>query len=158
VEQTIQALSSVAQRLAEDASLRAVLEDPARDVSEKFAALRDVVPPDAGGAVVNFLGVLVSRQDIGYLDEVIEALQKQAQARGEVPQVAEVTSAVPLSADEREKLEAKLKDHFGTNLTFRYKVNPEILGGLIVRVGDKLVDSSLRTRLEGLRSRLESAI
>lgn len=158
VEQTLQALNSVARRLAEDGDLRALLEDPARDVAEKHAVLRHAVPAGAGEAVSNFLGVLVARQDIGYLDEVIEALQKQAQARREVPQVAEITSAVPLSDGEREELEAKLRERFGSNLTFRYHVDAEILGGLIVRVGDKLLDNSLRSRLESLRSRLEAVV
>ncbi len=158
IEEAIQALQAVRQRIAEDADLRTLLDDPARDVQEKFEALRRVVPPGTGEAVVKFLGVLVSKQDLGYLDEIVGAVREQVLARGEAPLEAQIVSAVGLTEEERAKLEAKLKGRFGPNLTFSYRVNPGILGGLIIRVGDTLLDYSLRSRLEELRGRIETVV
>ena len=158
IEEAVQALQTVQQRIAEDPDLRALLDDPAKDVQEKYEALRRIVPPGTGEAVLKFLGVLVSKQDLGYLDEIVGAVQERARARGEAPLEAQVITAVELTEEERAKLEAKLRERFGPNLTFSYRLNPDILGGMIVRVGDTLLDYSLRSRLEELRERIEAAV
>jgi len=158
IEEAIQALQAVQQRVAEDEALRTLLDDPAKDVQEKFEALKRVVPPGTGEAVVKFLGLLVSKQDLGYLDEIVGAVRDQVLARGEAPMEAVVVSAVELTGEEKAKLEAKLKDRFGPNLVFTYRVNPDILGGMIIRVGDTLLDYSLRSRLEELRGRIETIV
>ncbi len=158
VEETLKALRAVQQRLDEDEALRSLLENPAVDIQEKYEAIRKVVPEGAGEAVQKFLGLLISRQDISALDEIVDALQREVAARGEAPQVAEIISAVPLTDEERAQLEEKLRARFGENLAFRYKVDKDILGGLIVRVGDTLLDYSLRSRLEEVRGRLEAIV
>ena len=70
------------------------------------------------------------------------------------PQLAQVTSAIALSAVEQERMRARLTQQFGSNLEFEFLENPEILGGVIVRVGDKLVDDSVRGRIVALRNSL----
>ena len=157
-EDTLNVLREVQKRISQDGELRAFLEDPTRDVQEKYDALRRVLPNGVNAAVEKFLGVLIMRQDIGYLDEIVDALQKEAETRGEAPQVAEVVSAVPLTEEEKQKLEERLRQRFGARLVFSYRVNPDILGGMIVRVGDTLLDYSLRSRLEELRGRIEAVI
>jgi len=69
-----------------------------------------------------------------------------------------VVSAVPLDEEERKTLEEKLRARFGERLAIDYRVDPDILGGMIVRVGDVLMDYSLRSRLESLRQRLEEIV
>jgi len=158
VEEALQALQAVQQRVAEDKSLKTLLDDPAKDVQEKFDALKQVVPPGTGSAVIKFLGVLVSKQDLGYLDDIVKTVREQVVARGEVPVEAVVISAVELTDEEKAKLVTKLKERFGPNLIFSYRVNPDILGGMIIRVGDTLLDYSLRSRLEELRGRIETIV
>ncbi len=158
VEEALGALRTVQQRLREDEDLRALLEDPARDVAEKYAALQQVLPEGTPQAVAKFLGLLISRQDLGYLDEIIRDVQQDVLVRGQGVKVAEVTSAVPLTDEERAQLEAKVRERFGENVRFTYRVDPEILGGLIVRVGDTLLDYSLRSRLEALRQRVQALV
>ncbi len=158
VDDTIQALRAVHQRLQEDPELRALLDDPARDVQEKYEALRRILPDGTSTAVEKFLGVLISRQDIGYLGEIVGLFEEQAKAREEAPQPVQVTSAVPLTEEEKRQLEERLRQRFGPNLAFSYRVDPEILGGLVVRVGDTLLDYSLRSRLEELRGRIEAVV
>ena len=67
---------------------------------------------------------------------------------------ATVTSAVPLTDDERGALEARLHARYGYDLPITYQVDPAILGGLIVRVGDRYVDGSVATKLGQLRQTL----
>jgi len=155
VEETLGALQAFQQRLHADGRLREVLEDPGRDVAEKYRVIEQLLPNGTPEAVKKFLGLLASRQDIGYLDEIIRNTREVVAARSEAKRVAEVTSAVPLTAEEKVVLEAKLRQRFGDRLGFVYHVDPEILGGLIVRVGDTLLDYSLRSRLEELRQRVQ---
>lgn len=81
------------------------------------------------------------------LDEIEQAGRKSRVDAG-------VTSAVPLTEAEREALEARLHARYGSDLPIVYTVDPAILGGLIVRVGDRYVDGSVATRLGQLRQTL----
>ena len=67
---------------------------------------------------------------------------------------AEVTSALPLSSDEQESVKQNILAKGGTPATVTFRVDPSILGGLVIRVGDKVVDGSVAGQLEGLRQSL----
>lgn len=67
---------------------------------------------------------------------------------------AEVTSALPLTADEQTILKRDILNKMGTQATVAFRVNPAILGGLVIRVGDKVLDDSIAGKLEGLRQNL----
>ncbi len=97
----------------------------------------------------NFLGVLAQNRRLGALPEVVRAFAAiAAAARGEV--TAEVTSAHPLSDAQIKALAAKLKAREGKDVSIRASVDPEVLGGLVVRIGSTQIDSSIRTRLNTL--------
>ena len=97
----------------------------------------------------NFLGVLAQNRRLGQLGAVIRAFgQLAARHRGET--TAEVTSAHPLEADQVEALKAKLKSQLGRDVAVDLTVDPAILGGLIVKIGSKQIDGSIRTKLNTL--------
>lgn len=97
----------------------------------------------------NFLGVLASNRRLSVLPEIIRAFTAiAAAARGEV--TAEVTSAHPLTGDQLAALEARLKEREGRTVKIKTSVDPELLGGLVVTIGSKRIDSSIRTRLNTL--------
>ena len=91
--------------------------------------------------------------DIGLLDDVEEALARIYRGEGAGPQRAVITTAVPLSEEEKDRIRARLSEQFGA-LEFVFQVDPDMLGGVIVRVGDTLIDDSVRGRLEALRQNL----
>ena len=96
-----------------------------------------------------FLGVLAKNRRVAVLPEIIRAFASIASAaRGEV--TAEVTSAHPLSDTQVDALQQKLKDREGRNVIIKTGVDPELLGGLVVTIGSKRIDSSIRTRLNSL--------
>ena len=76
-----------------------------------------------------------------------------ARHRGEV--TAEVTSAHPLSDAQVAALKAALKDKLGKDVTLQARVNPALLGGLVVKVGSRMIDTSLRTRLMNVKTQLK---
>jgi F-type H+-transporting ATPase subunit delta len=67
---------------------------------------------------------------------------------------AEVTTAIPLEAAEKEKLGKQLEELVGAKISLNVQVNPEILGGFVARIDDSLIDGSIRNRLEMLKKRL----
>ena len=96
-----------------------------------------------------FLGVLAANRRLSSLPSVIRSFSSLAAAhKGET--TAEVTSAHPLSDAQLTALKAKLRAGIGREVAVTTHVNPEILGGLVVKVGSKLIDSSLRTKLDQL--------
>jgi len=97
----------------------------------------------------NFLGVLAENGRLDQLGAAIEAFTVMlAEHRGEV--TADVTSAFPLKADQIKKIGAQLKSRAGRDVKIETHVDPEILGGLIVRMGSQMIDSSIKTRLNTL--------
>ena len=97
----------------------------------------------------NFLGVLAANRRLSALPEIIRAFASiAAAARGEV--TAEVTSAHALTDEQLETLQNKLREREGRTVKIRTSVDPEILGGLVVTIGSKRIDSSIRTRLNSL--------
>jgi F-type H+-transporting ATPase subunit delta len=97
----------------------------------------------------NFLGVLAGNGRLSALPKVVTAFATiAAAARGEV--TAEVTSAHPLSAAQLKALEAKLKAREGKAVKVKASVDKDLLGGLVVKIGSRQIDSSIRTRLNSL--------
>ena len=97
----------------------------------------------------NFLGVLAGNRRLFVLREIIRAFFAIASAaRGEAN--AEVTTAHALSEDQVEALRQKLEAREGRNVKIKTSVDPELLGGLVVTIGSKRIDSSIRTRLNSL--------
>ena len=97
----------------------------------------------------NFLGVLAGNRRLAQLPQVIRAFRTlAARHRGEA--TAEVISAHPLDDDQVAALKAQLKKRVGRDVTLDLNVDPDILGGLVVKIGSQMIDSSIRTRLNTL--------
>lgn len=90
----------------------------------------------------------------GQLDEVINAFIDLVREAG--PRDAEVTSAITLSRQQQDATLQQLRGKYGAGLDVRFLVDPAILGGLIVRVGDKVLDDSVQTRLAAVQQRMLS--
>ena len=102
----------------------------------------------------NFLGVLAKNRRLASLPAIIRDYGRlAAAARGET--TAEVTSAHPLDEDQQAALKTKLKQGLKRDVALEIKVDPAILGGLVVRVGSRMIDSSLATKLNSLGQALK---
>ena len=86
-----------------------------------------------------------------------EALLKLEEGGGADRRDAEVITAVPLTGGEREQLESRLRARHGDDLSISYRTDPAILGGVVVRVGDRLIDGSVSAKLGQLRQTLTGA-
>jgi F-type H+-transporting ATPase subunit delta len=141
--------------LATDASVAAVLADPRRSLEEKNKLLKD----RAGGLdpqILNLVGMLMDKSKLKELDAVSVEYQRlvDSQYGIEGAETVEITTAIPLDEDEKLKLGKRLGEMLGKPVTLRVSVDPALLGGLIIRAGDKLIDGSVRHRLQALSKEL----
>lgn len=145
-------LEQVAVAFGRSPGLQAQLADESKSFEARQARLLALLPDDTSQPVRNFLLAMLANGDITLLDEVLSELSHMAAAAGGPrPLVADIASAVELTAAERSAIQGKLLDQFGANLEFRFRVDPSLLGGLVVRVGDKLLDTSIASRMSALR-------
>jgi F-type H+-transporting ATPase subunit delta len=102
------------------------------------------------GVTANFLRLIVRNRRLFAIADVLRVFQALlARERGEVS--ADVTSAHPLSQEQMQVLNDSLKASISKHVQIRTRVDPNLLGGLIVKVGSKMIDSSLRTKLNNLK-------
>ncbi len=141
--------------LAASASLRDVLADPQVDTEAKRRALAELTR-GAHPLVANTLQLLLQKGRFGILPDLHEEIEALAAAEAEVVKV-EVTSAVELDQQAEERLAGRVAAATGRRVEMTKRVDAGILGGLVVRVGDVIVDGSLRSRLRQLRERLVTA-
>ena len=117
------------------------------DAANAFTALAEQLALDP--ITTNFLGVLARNGRKAELRNVIRAFRKlAANHRGET--TAEVVSAHPLNDDQIEKLKSRLRGRAGRDVAIEASVDPNILGGLVVKLGSQMIDASLRTKLNRL--------
>jgi F-type H+-transporting ATPase subunit delta len=97
----------------------------------------------------NMLGVLAANRRLGALKPVIASYRRLVSAwKGEA--TAQVTTARALDADQMDALKKKLRAGLGREVSIEARVDPAILGGLVVKVGSKLIDNSLKSKLDSL--------
>jgi F-type H+-transporting ATPase subunit delta len=130
------------------------LDRPGTPFSKKQEILARAMPSNATNEVRNFLSLIASRSEMYLLPNIIQALERMAQ-HGPLRAIATVTSAIALTDAEKKALEDKMRRRFGQDLAFVYEVDPSILGGVVVRIGDKVIDGSVSGRLAALREKLK---
>ncbi|MBB4085351.1 ATP synthase F1 subcomplex delta subunit [Sphingomonas carotinifaciens] len=148
-------LLAVRDALAQSAEFRDLTTSPvvARGAAVKAVlAVADQLGVDA--TTRNFLGVLAENRRLGQLSQIIRAFRQLASRhRGET--TAEVTSAHPLTDDQVAALKQQLRQRVGRDVSVDLSVDPALLGGLVVRIGSQMIDSSIRTRLNALASAMK---
>ncbi len=150
--QWLSPLRAVAASLKPD--VVAKLDDRAIEFSKKQELMRPLLPPNTPQPVENLLFLLASKNDLHLLNEVINDLDRYAK-REVIGESAKVTSAIALTNGEKAALETKMRAQFGKDLSFDYVVDPAILGGVVVRVGDKVIDGSVAGKLAALQEKLK---
>ena len=143
-------VARIGDALNQSNALKALVSSPVvsrADASRAIAATAAALKLD--GLTTKFLGVLATNRRLAKLGDIVGAFASLAAAhRGEIS--ADVTSAHPLSSAQISAVTGKLTERLGRDVTVKLHVDPAILGGLVVKVGSRLVDSSIRTRLNTL--------
>lgn len=150
-----ESLAALAKALGESAELKALTTNPLvsrSDAAKAIAAVAKAMKLDV--LTSNFLGVLAQNSRLGQISPVIAAFNTLAAShRGEA--TADVTSAHALDKDQVAALKAQLKKKVGRDVAVNLHIDPTILGGLIVKIGSQMIDSSIKTRLNTLANAMK---
>jgi F-type H+-transporting ATPase subunit delta len=151
IDATIAEMEALGRLIDESAELKRLLASPLVDVNTAGRAMRAVLQDQGFGKLVqDFVGVVVANRRAAALPAIVAAFAVLvARKRGVV--VAEVESAHPLTDVQEQQLRARLIEAGYGNVNIVRRVDPSLLGGLVVKIGARLYDSSLKSRLQRLQ-------
>jgi F-type H+-transporting ATPase subunit delta len=154
-EQVEQELTSLAVPFADNSELQKALANPAVPVAAKRKVVESVVErTKPSPALGKLLLMLADRDRLNLLPELAEVYREQLMEHQQVIS-AEVTTAVPISAERVAQLEKRIAAATGRRVTMTASVDPAIIGGAVARVGSIVYDGSIATQLSKMRERLE---
>jgi len=141
--------------VVKDASISAILRDNSRSFAEKTKAVVDRTGP-LSKEVLNALSLLVDKARLVELDDISIEYQKLLdEYHGiEGAEIVDITTAMPISDEFKVDLGKRLADIIGKPVVIKATVDPSLIGGIVIRVGDKLIDGSLRYKLATLKKEL----
>jgi F-type H+-transporting ATPase subunit delta len=141
--------------LSSSEDLTRLIRSPVFSADDQLKAISAILDKAGiGGLVGNFLRVVAKNRRLFAVPAMITAFRRiAAEYRGEI--AAEVTSAHALTPDQENELKAALKDVAGKDVAITVTVDPSLLGGIIVKVGSRQIDTSLRTKLNSLKLALK---
>ena len=144
-------LSDVTRLIGESADFARFLRSPVITTDAKAQALNEILArANANPLVANFLRLVAKNGRLFALDAIIATYRElAAKARGEV--TADVTSAAPLTGEQASALAETLRQRIGKTVTLNQYVDPSLIGGLQVKVGSQMIDSSLKTKLTAMK-------
>lgn len=141
--------------LVSDDRIETYLTNPSVTHERKLATVESALDANVQAETRNLAKLLIERHRTSIIPEIKELFDDRMRAeRGIV--VAEVTTAEPLTDAERELVLDKLHGMTGKQVELRLRVEPEIIGGIIIRIGDQVIDGSVRNKLEKMRARLQA--
>jgi len=152
VEQDIDAIGRM---IDESDDMQRMVRSPVFSAEDQTKAIEAVLSKSgANSLTMNFFKLLVRNRRLFAAQDIVKAFKAlAAQARGEMQ--AEVTSAIALDAAQLDELRATLKTSVGKDVTLDTKVDPSLLGGLVVKIGSRMIDSSLKTKIATLKTRMK---
>ena len=147
-----ESLGDFASAIAESPELRAVLRNPQLESTAKASILADLAGDDEP-LFTNFLKVAAEKGRAGELEEIAKEFER-LMAIEERRLTVELTTARELSEDEAKAILKQIEDAAGRKVEATQKVDPDLVGGIVLQAGSLRVDASVRGRLERLRNEL----
>jgi F-type H+-transporting ATPase subunit delta len=151
LDQVERDLATLWRMLDESADLRRLVLSPVITTDDQARGFNAILAKAGiAGIVGNFVNLIVRNRRLFALRDMIKVFRALlARERGEVS--ADVTSAHPLTPEQTQSLADTLRTSIGKNVRIDTRVDPNLLGGLVVKVGSRMIDSSLRTKLNNLK-------
>lgn len=141
--------------LEKNHELKQALSDQGIDKAQREKVLEELLADRVSPHTLGLLGFIVAQGRARQLPQILEGLSRlAAEARQSV--VAEVRTAVPLDGKQLNALTKALSKATGKNVTVKQLVDPSVIGGVVAKVGDTVIDGSIRRRLEQLKEQVKS--
>jgi F-type H+-transporting ATPase subunit delta len=143
-------------KAVEDPLLFAFLENPKVHFEGKAKVLRQGLA-GVNPMVINLALLLVSRGRLNIIADVAREYERMVDEKKGIAH-ADVFAAIPLSSDDENKLARRLSDIVGSKVVVSTDVSPEIIGGLVIKVGDKLIDGSTKSQFTALKKSMGGSV
>jgi F-type H+-transporting ATPase subunit delta len=154
VDTALTELKALGAAISGHADLQRALTSPGVPLGVKQNVMRDLLALQPGSRVVaRLLTLIVENDDVNEIDQIVEAFEQRVLDMHQVVR-AEITSAVPLSDDKVQAIQASLAAAAGARVVITPKVDPAILGGVVAKVGSRVYDGSIARHLARIRARL----
>jgi F-type H+-transporting ATPase subunit delta len=134
-------------------ALRQTLTDEQIPAEKRQAIVEDLLGGKATSTTVQLVSMVIGSGRGRDLPAIVDQLVQRAAAAKQLD-VAEVRTAVPLTDDQQARLKAALENKTGKSLDLKAIVDPSVIGGVVATVGDTVIDDTVRTRIDQLKSRL----
>jgi len=146
-------IKALREVLAPGTLVSRMLESPQTLLSNKRKAIQSVLEPRALKVVALFIDLLLRKRRLREFDTIVTEFEALVERQQGI-QRAHVVSAVPLTAGETERLHVELEATTQAKIRLTSEVDPELLGGAFVRIGDRVIDRSVKTLLESIEHQL----
>jgi len=149
-------LREVATLWSAQESLQSVLSNPAIFIESREAIVRDIAARVIPGSETfsNFLALLLQNKRFSYIEEIATIFSAMVDGFKKLLSL-EITSAFEISSNEKQTLQTNIQEqlgYLGSSSSISWNVDPTLLGGLTIKIGDQLLDSSVRGSLEKIRA------
>lgn len=148
-------LLALAQALETSADLRSTLTDPQLPMDRKQGVVEDLIGGRASRLTLGLIQLLVGQGRVSDLPQIARSLVETAAASRDKA-VAEIRTAVPLDDDTVQRLGAALGKATGKSVEIKVTVDPSVIGGIVARVGDTVIDGSIARKVDSLRQVVRS--
>jgi len=142
-------LDTIKKILAQSKDLVEFLTNPTISVEDKKEIINKVFSSEIDGLIINFIKVLVDKSRFDAFDEILDAYNKSLDDINKISRI-QVTSAFEMSEDAKKKLKEKLEAKLKKNVILDLDINTDIIAGLVIKIGDNVIDMSLKHKLEDL--------
>lgn len=154
LEQILEEEAFVKEVFAENEDLVTLLNHPKISKDEKIQVVENIFKSKISDTMVGFLVTVVTKERYDELNNIFQYLEEKVKEYKNIG-VVSVTTAVELTEEQKVQLTNRLLEVTSfKQLEFNYEVNPDIIGGMILRIGDRVVDSSIRTEIDQMAKSL----
>lgn len=140
-------LSQVLEVFGQSEDLRSILSNSSVNFGKKKEILSEIFRGKIDEKIVNFLFILTEKNKINLLAQILESFE-QVSAENSGISVVEIISAIELNESYKQRIIQKLEAKLSKKVEPVWDIEPEIIGGLIFKIGDSVIDSSLRNKIE----------
>ena len=153
----VREITAIAEAIDASPELRSVIENPQVSRATRKLVMLEIAQRFGSGAMArNTISLLTDNGRLRFLPAIAQVLRAEADARIGVIR-AQITSATPLSDAYAQRLGQALEAKYNKKVILQRDVDPSLISGVVTRVGDTIIDGSLRARLQGLRANLREA-
>lgn len=147
-------LNEIWETISGHEELKNLLFHPRIAIGEKKRVFKRIFFEEISRDIFNFLNLLIDKRRIFYIGSIIEKFNDLVNNLEDILEI-KVISAVELDQDLKDRLKNKLEEKLGYEVVLEHNIDPDIIGGLILQIGDHIIDGSIQNELNSLRERIE---